>query len=219
MKTVQKVIVGSMLDRGFIDSARQMKAIDEWHYQVKGEMRLWNKKEEFLADIFNSALEKAGYNVAVNVTFVPKDEESFLIDLSDRTAKPYYLLICYDGHYHCINDPVQYSRIVDDLYLSMIEYIFRETPDTESRIEAIRAMMEDGCCDIGDDICLIRSICPEKRITKDMQIVFDEEEALIDSSALRLVDKKDYTEAEWEDAVEEFTREGLTVFSLKGCPR
>ena len=56
MKTIQKVIVESMVERGFIDSSRQMKAIDEWHYKVKGEMRLWNKKEGFLADIFNNAL-------------------------------------------------------------------------------------------------------------------------------------------------------------------
>lgn len=216
MKTIQKVIVGSMIDSGFIDSARQMKAIDEWHYQVKGEMRLWNKKEAFLADIFNSALEKAGYNVVVNVKFVHKDGESFIIDLSDRTAKPYYLLICYDDHCHCINDPVQFSRITDDLYLSVIGYIFQKTSDTESRIEAIREIIEDGCCDIGNDICLIRSICPEKRMTKGMRIVFDEEEVFDNNSALRLVEKKDYTEEEWEYAVEEFTREGLTVFSLKG---
>ena len=72
MKTVQKVIVGSMLERGFIDSARQMKATDVWHYKVKGEMCLWNKKEGFLADIFNDALAKAGYTVEVNVKFVPQ---------------------------------------------------------------------------------------------------------------------------------------------------
>lgn len=215
MKTVQKIIVGSMLERGFIDSARQMKAIDEWHYQVKGEMRLWNKKEGFLADIFNNALKKAGYTIVVNVKLVPKDEGAFIIDISDRTAKPYYLLICYDGHYHSVNDPVLFSHTPDELYLSLISLIFQKTSGVESRIDKIRSMMESNYYDSGDDKCIILSVRPGKSITEGMCLVFDEEEVFDKDPTLRLEDNKGYTEAEWEEAVERFNNDGLTVRTLK----
>lgn len=215
MKTVQKVIVGSMLERGFIDSARQMKAIDEWHYQVKGEMRLWNKKEGFLADIFNNALKKAGYTVAVNVKFVPKDEESFIIDLSDRTVEPYYLLICYNGHYHSVDDPVLFSHSIDDLYLSLIGLIFQMTSDTENRLDEIRSMMESNYYDSGEDRYVILSVRPENGITEGMCLVFNEEEVFEEDPTLRFEDKKRYSDVEWEEAVERFNDDGLTVRTLK----
>ena len=215
MKTIQKVIVESMVERGFVDSARQMKAIDEWHYKVKGEMRLWNKKEGFLADIFNNALAKAGYTIEVNVKFVPKDEESFIIDLSDRTVEPYYLLICYDGHYHSVDDPVLFSHTIDDLYLSLIGLIFQMTSDTESRLDAISAMMESNCCDIGEDRYVILPVRPEKGITEGMCLVFDEEEMFEEDPTLRFEDKKGYSDAEWEEVVEKFNNDGLTVCTLK----
>ena len=215
MKTVQKVIVGSMVERGFIDSARQMKAIDEWHYQVKGEMRLWNKKEGFLADIFNNALKKAGYTVAVNVKFVPKDEESFIIDLSDRTVEPYYLLICYDGHYHSVDDPVLFSHSIDNLYLSLIGLIFHKTSDTENRIDEIRSMMESNYYDSGEDRYVILSVRPENGITDGMCLVIDEEEMFEEDPTLRFEDKKRYSDVEWEEAVEKFNNDGLTVRTLK----
>lgn len=215
MKTIQKVIVGSMVERGFIDSARQMKAINEWHYQVKGEMRLWNKKEGFLADIFNNALKKAGYTIAVNVKFVPKDEGSFVIDLSDRTVEPYYLLICYDGHYHNVVNPVLFSHTIDDLYLSLIGQIFQNTSDTESRIDEIRSMMESNYYDSGEDRYVILSVRPENGITEGMCLVFDEKEMFEKDPTLRFEDKKGYTDAEWEEAVERFNNDGLTVRTLK----
>lgn len=215
MKTIQKVIVESMVERGFIDSARQMKAIDEWHYKVKGEMLLWNKKEGFFADIFNKALAKAGYTIEVNVKFVPKDEESFIIDLSDRTVEPYYLLICYDGHYHCVDDPVLFSHTIDDLYLSLIELIFQNTSDTESRIDEIRSMMESNYYDSGEDRYVILSVRPENGITEGMCLVFNEEEVFEDGLTLRFEDKKGYTDAEWEEVVERFNNDGLTVRTLK----
>lgn len=215
MKTIQKVIVESMVERGFIDSARQMKAIDEWHYKVKGEMRLWNKKEGFLADIFNNALAKAGYTIEVNVKFVPKDEESFIIDLSDRTVEPYYLLICYDGHYHSVDDPVLFSHTIDDLYLSLIGLIFQMTSDTESRLDAISAMMESNCYDSGEDRYVILSVRPENGITEGMCLVFNEEEVFEDDLTLRFEDKKGYSDVEWEEAVEKFNNDGLTVRTLK----
>lgn len=215
MKTVQKVIIGSMLERGFIDSARQMKAIDEWHYQVKGEMRLWNKKEGFLADIFNNALKKAGYTVAVNVKFVPKDEESFIIDLSDRTVEPYYLLICYDGHYHSVDDPVLFSHSIDDLYLSLIGLIFHKTSDTENRINEIRSIMESNYYDSGEDRYVILSVRPENGITEGMCLVIDEEEVFEEDPTLRFEDKKRYSDVEWEEGGEKFNNDGLTVRTLK----
>jgi hypothetical protein len=204
-----------MLERGFIDSARQMKAIDEWHYQVKGEMRLWNKKEGFLADIFNNALKKAGYTVAVNVKFVPKDEESFVIDLSDRTVEPYYLLICYDGHYKSVDDPVLFSHSIDDLYLSLIGLIFQMTSDTENRLDEIRSMMESNCYDSGEDRYVIFSVRPENGITEGMCLVFNEEEVFEKDPTLRFEDKKRYSDVEWEEAVERFNDDGLTVRTLK----
>lgn len=215
MKTIQKVIVGSMVERGFIDSARQMKAIDEWHYKVKGEMRLWNKKEGFLAVIFNNALAKAGYTIAVNVKFVPKDEESFIIDLSDRTVEPYYLLICYNGHYHSVDDPVLFSHTIDDFYLSLIGQIFQNTSDTEIRIDEIRSMMESNCYDSGEDRYVILSVRPGNGITEGMYLVINEEEMFEEDPTLRFVDKKGYTDAEWEEAVEKFNNDGLTVRTLK----
>lgn len=215
MKTIQKVIVESMVERGFIDSARQMKAIDEWHYKVKGEMRLWNKKEGFLADIFNKALAKAGYTIAVNVKFIPKDEESFIIDLSDRTVEPYYLLICYDGHYHSVDDPVLFSHTIDDLYLTLIGLIFQMTSDTESRLDAISAMMESNCYDNGEDRYVILSVRPENGITEGMCLVFNEEEVFEDDLTLRFEDKKRYSDVVWEEAVEKFNNDGLTVRTLK----
>lgn len=215
MKTIQKVIVGSMVERGFIDSARQMKAIDEWHYTVKGEMRLWKKKEGFLADIFNNALKKAGYTIAVNVKFVAKDEESFIIDLSDRTVEPYYLLICYDGHCHSVDDPVLFSHSIDDLYLSLIGQIFQNTSDTESRIDEIRSMMESNYYDSGEDRYVILSVRPENGITEGMCLVFDEKEMFEKDPTLRFEDKKGRTDAEWEEAVERFNDDGLTVRTLK----
>ncbi len=215
MKTIQKVIVGSMVERGFIDSARQMKAIDEWHYKVKGEMRLWNKKEGFLADIFNNALAKAGYTIVANVKFVPKDEESFIIDLSDRTVEPYYLLICYNGHYHSVDDPVLFSHTIDDFYLLLIGQIFQNTSDTESRIDEIRSMMESNCYDSGEDRYVILPVRPENGITEGMCLVFDEEEMFEEDLTLRFEDKKGYSDVEWEEAVEKFNNDGLTVRTLK----
>ena len=215
MKTIHKVIVGSMVERGFIDSARQMKAIDEWHYKVKGEMRLWNKKEGFLADIFNNALAKAGYTIEVNVKFVPKDEESFIIDLSDCMVEPYYLLICYDGHCHDVVNPVLFSHTIDDLYLSLIGLIFQNTSDTESRIDEIRSMMESNYYDSGEDRYVILSVRPENGITEGMCLVFDEKEMFEKDPTLRFEDKKGYTDAEWEEAVERFNNDGLTVRTLK----
>ena len=204
-----------MIERGFIDSARQMKAIDEWHYQVKGEMRLWNKKEGFLADIFNKALAKEGYTIAVNVKFVAKDEESFIIDLSDRMMEPYYLLICYDGHCHDVDDPVLFSHSIDDFYLSLIGQIFQNISDTESRIDEIMSMMENNYYDSGEDRYVILAVRPENGITEGMCLVFDEEEVFEKDPTLRFEDKKGYTDAEWEEAVEKFNNDGLTVRTLK----
>ena len=204
-----------MVERGFIDSARQMKAIDEWHYKVKGEMRLWNKKEGFLADIFNNALAKAGYTIVANVKFVPKDEESFIIDLSDRTVEPYYLLICYNGHYHSVDDPVLFSHTIDDFYLLLIGQIFQNTSDTESRIDEIRSMMESNCYDSGEDRYVILPVRPENGITEGMCLVFDEEEMFEEDLTLRFEDKKGYSDVEWEEAVEKFNNDGLTVRTLK----
>lgn len=48
-----------------------------------------------------------------------------------------------------------------------------------------------------------------------MCLVFNEEEVFEDDLTLRFEDKKGYSDVEWEEAVEKFNNDGLTVRTLK----
>ena len=82
-QSIHETIILCLVDNNLVDTA-EVHAIDDWHYQIAGEMRLWHKKENFLADKFNPALEKAGWNImSVEVKLKPIDDESFIIDITN----------------------------------------------------------------------------------------------------------------------------------------
>ena len=108
-----------------------------------------------------------------------------------------------------------FSHTIDDLYLSLIGLIFQNTSDTESRIDEIRSMMESNYYDSGEDRYVILSVRPENSITEGMCLVFDEKEMFEKDLTLRFEDKKGYSDVEWEEAVERFNNDGLTVRTLK----
>lgn len=218
----REAIIGCMVDNGYIESADDMTAIDDWHFQVEGEISLWKKKESFLADKLNEALKDAGWNVLVAVKFESKDDESFIIDLSDHSFPPYFLMLCYDDHYQTYDNNVDATRDKDEFYLRLIYSILKATKDTDERIEQISNLLEgeDMITDekTGDEYSIVE-IHPQL-LLRDGIIAGDY--GLFDSVELvypEFPDRDNYQdEDEYEEALQDFKdgldSEGLYTYSL-----
>lgn len=209
--TIQETIINLMLEQDYIDSAEQMKAIDDWHYLVQGEMRLWLKKEDFLAAKFNEALETAGYNIAVSVQLNAKDDDSFIIDLSQHESKPYYGLVLYNTHYNSYDSNVQISRNSEAFYAQVIQGILDETSDLEERMDRIRDLLEFNSATVFDIDYTIVTLRPE-HLLKDHTIMATE--GFLKSDDMQIINRDDYTDDDWEIAVDNFYDEGLNLFYL-----
>lgn len=213
----REAIIGCMVDNDFIDSANQMQAIDDWHYLVAGEMRLWKNKEDFLANKLNTALEETGWNVVVKVQFATNDDASFIVDLSEHGFQPYYMLVYYNGHYKYFEQNVDVTRDKDKQYLQLIPVIFNLTSDGEERIERITNLFDEDFLrdDWSGDEYTIVDLRPQL-LLKDGVIATNLCDEL---SYIEFPNSNDYEdEDEYVEARDEFESnlqdEGLYIYSL-----
>ena len=212
----REAVISSMADNGYIEKEEQMQAIDDWHYQITGEMRLWKNKEQLLTDKINAALAEAGWNVIVKVQFAPKDDDSFIIDLSEHSFPPYYLMYSTDPDFDRYGENLEVSRDPDKFYLKAIEIIFDATKYSDVRAKWISKMLEEGYftyyydenddySDLDMDICMAeihpQLLLQEGTVEADDYIIADQNEI----SYISLPKSDDYEdEDEYEEAFEEF---------------
>ena len=212
----REAVIGCMADNGYIEKTEQMQAIDDWHYRVESEMRLWKNKENFLADKFNAALADAGWNVIVKVQFAPKDDDSFIIDLSEHNFPPYYLMYSTDSDFCRYGENLEVSRDSDKFYLKAIKIIFDATQYSDVRAKWISRMLEEGYftyyydedddySDLDMDICMAeihpRLLLQEGTVEADDYVIEDHNEI----SYISLPKREDYEdEDEYEEAHEDF---------------
>ena len=149
-RSFREAIIHCMEDNGYVESHDKVVAVDDWHYQVTGEMRLWEKKENLISQKINEALRQAGWNVTVEVQLVANDDASFIIDITNHTFGTYYAFIQYDSHFGYERD-VQISRNPDEFYLQVIRNIFLNVEDRDARIEDIESLLENGYCEACHD--------------------------------------------------------------------
>ena len=149
-RSFREAIIHCMEDNGYVESRDKVVAVDDWHYQVTGEMRLWNKKEDLLSKKINEALNQAGWNVTVNVQLAANDDASFIIDITKHSFGTYYAFLQYDSDFGFDRD-VQVSRNPDEFYLQVIRRIFQNEDDADARIEDIQSLLESGHCEACDD--------------------------------------------------------------------
>jgi len=218
----REAIIGCMVDNDYIEKAEQMQVADDWHYRVESEMRLWKNKEQLLTDKINAALAEAGWNVIVKVQFAPKDDDSFIIDLSEHSFPPYYLWLVREGHWDDYNLEVEVSRDEDQFLLRLIEIVLHDTDDTEDRVERITDILEgdryaqDSCC--GDSYYIV-DICPQLLLQPG---TIKAEYGIMGSDELNYItmpDRDEYEdEDEYDEAREEFEAdlhdEGLSEYYL-----
>lgn len=146
----REAIIACMIDNGYVESDNMITAIDDWHYQITGNMRLWEKKENLLSQKIDEALKQAGWNVAVNVQSAAKDDASFIIDISNHSFGTYYAFVQYDPDFGDSRD-VPVSRNPDEFYLTMIRNIFLNVEDRDTRIEDIESLLKSGYCEADHD--------------------------------------------------------------------
>ncbi len=212
----REAIIGCMADNGYIEKEEQMQAIDDWHYRVESDMRLWKNKEQLLTDKINAALKAAGWNVVVKVQFEPIDDASFIIDISEHRFPPYYLMYSTDPDFNRYGEDLEVSRDPDKFYLKAIEIIFEATKYSDIRAKWISRMLEEGYFDYyydEDDEYLDldmnirmarinpRLLLKEGTVEADDYIISEHNEI----SYITPPDSDDYEdEGEFEEAYEEF---------------
>jgi hypothetical protein len=150
-RSFREAVIRCLEDNGYVESHDKVVAVDDWHYQVTGEMRLWEKKENLLSPKINEALRQAGWNVTVTVQLVVNGDASFIIDITKHSLGTYYALVQYDSHMEAFERDVLISRNPDELYLTIIRRIFQNEDDADARIEAIQSLLESGHCEACDD--------------------------------------------------------------------
>jgi hypothetical protein len=149
-RSLREAIIRCMVDNGYVESSDKVIAVDDWHYQVTGEMRLWEKKEDLLSKKIDEALKQAGWNVTVNVQLAAKDDASFIIDITNHSFGAYYAFLQYDSDFGFERD-VQVSRDPDEFYLQVIRNIFLNVENVDARIEEIESLLKSGFCEADDD--------------------------------------------------------------------
>ncbi len=147
----REAIIACLIDNGYVDGDDKVEVLDDWHYQITGEMRLWSKKETLLSQKINEALMQAGWNVMVTVQLTANDEASFIIDITQHGFGTYYALVQYDSHMEEFERDVQVSRNPDEFYLQVIRNIFLNVEDRDARIEDIESLLESGFCEACHD--------------------------------------------------------------------
>ena len=148
MKTIPQTIMDLLIKQEYIDSAEQFKVIDDWHYEMFGDLKLWLRHERHMADLFDGALEEEGYNLHTTVRLTPKDDEWFCIDLSKHENPPYYLLLTYDRHYDSYDKDILVTRDKKEAYLPVVNTIL--SLDTDSWLDWMHALLED---EFVEDLC------------------------------------------------------------------
>lgn len=212
----REAVIGCMADNGYIEKEEQMQAINDWHYRVESEMRLWKNKEQLLSDKINAALKDAGWNVIVKVQFEPIDDASFIIDISKHNFPPYYLMYSTDPDFNRYGENLEVSRDPDKFYLKAIEIIFEATEYSDIRAKWISRMLEEGYftyyydedddyLDLDMNICMAkihpRLLLKEGTVEADDYVIEDHNEI----SYISLPKREDYEdEGEYEEAFEEF---------------
>lgn len=149
-RSFREAIIHCMEDNGYVESHDKVVAVDDWHYQVTGEMRLWEKKENLLSQKIDKALKQAGWNVMVTVQLIPKDDTSFIIDITNHSFGAYYAFLQYDSDFGFERD-VQVSRDPDEFYLQVIRNIFLNVENVDARIEDIESLLKSGFCESDDE--------------------------------------------------------------------
>jgi hypothetical protein len=149
MKTIPETILNLLLEQNYIESAEQFKIIDDWHYEMFGDLKLWLKHEHQMATMFDEALEKEGYNIRTTVKLAPKDDDWFCIDLSEHEFPPYYLQVTYNRHYESFDEDILVTRDKKDFYLPIIQELLTTITDLNVLLEMIRQLIEDDYVETG----------------------------------------------------------------------
>ena len=149
MKTIPETILNLLLEQNYIDSSEQFKAIDDWHYEMFGDLKLWLKHERQMATMFDEALEKEGYNIRTTVKLAPKDDDWFCIDLSEHEFPPYYLQVTYNSHYESFDEDILVTRDKKDFYLPIIQEFLTTITDLNVLLEMIRQLIEHDYVETG----------------------------------------------------------------------
>ena len=217
MRTIQETIINRMLEQNYIDSAEQMKTVDDWHYEMFGDIKLWLKHEREMAAMFDAALENEGYNIRTTVKLTPKDDNWFCIDLSEHENPPYYMLVAFDTHYNDYDKDLLISRTKDDFYRLIIDRILSFNQSADARLELIRELIEE---DQVEDIFSANYMIEELR---PQQLLHDGYVAIEDPFALEeevpYIDVPDFDEEEDPDEardefMEELSAEGQNLYYL-----
>ena len=217
MKTIQETIINLLLEQNYIDSAEQIKAVDDWHYEMLGELRLWLKHEREMAAMFDAALEKEGYNIRTTVKLAPKDDNWFCIDLSEHENPPYFMLVSFDTHYDDYDKDIMVSRTKDDFYRIIIDRILSLEQSAEARVGRIRELLEE---DQVEDIFSTNYTIEELR---PLQLLHDGYVAIEDPFALEedvpYIDLPDFDEEDdpqeaHDEFMENLEAEGKNLYCL-----
>ena len=209
-QSIQETIILCLVDNNLVDTV-EVHAIDDWHYQIAGEMRLWRKKENHLANMFNPALEKAGWNMRVEVKFKPIDDESFIIDINTYTCRSYFVLQTYYLDCNAFDREVQVSRDPDEFYLHMIKGIFQETEDTDERVDRITDMLQGAITAIGNEEYNLLTVKPQLLLETGHVLVLD----YTNKDFVLVLNPKDYTAAEWDEVLDYYEDEGLELYFVR----
>ena len=190
---IPTIIVNTLIENSFIDSAERVQVIDEWRYRV-ADFRTWSKKETFLTRYFQPALTNQGWNLEVDVQILPAENEDAIIDISRSKCKPYYSLWFMDAWG---NEFYYFSHDKDKLYLKAIENILHSTEDEDARSEEIAELLHDDNCDETS----ILPVESEVIIHKEMVWYIDYDSN--DDEIIAFLDPNDYDEEEWDELIEE----------------
>lgn len=217
MKTIQETIINMLLERNYIDSAGQIKAIDDWHYEMSGELKLWLKHEREMAVMFDAALENEGYNIRTTVKLVPKDDKWFCIDLSEHENLPYYMLVVFDTHYNDYDKDITVSRTKDNFYRIIIDRILSLEQSNGARVERIRELLEDDRAeDVFSTNYMIDEIRPNQLLHEGYVAI---EDPFFLEDEIPYIDVPDFDEEEdpqeaREEFMDELYDEGKKLYHL-----
>lgn len=218
-RSFREAVIRCLEDNGYVESHDKVVAVDDWHYQVTGEMRLWEKKENLLSQKINEALRQAGWNVTVTVQLVVNGDASFIIDITKHSFGTYYALVQYDSHMEEFERDVLISRNPDELYLTIIRRIFQNKDDADTRIEAIQSLLESGHCEACDDDYILEF--RPQLLLQSGDILADNNlyDAFAFPEAIEYIDLPDFDEEEdpqeaHDEFMEKLYLEGKSVYCL-----